>query len=86
MHYTLPNSDLAGVLTSNGARGLSWGQAPSGGLGYTIAAQALTSSPADAQTIYFGMLPKAPTTTAGISKIYIKNRYGGYKSSMVTIY
>lgn len=42
------------------------------GLGYTLSVQALTSSPADAQTIYFGQLPKAPTTTANISKIYIR--------------
>lgn len=34
--------------------------------------QALTSSPADAQTVYFGTLPKAPTTTANISKIYVR--------------
>lgn len=40
--------------------------------GYSINVQALTSSPTDAQTIYFGMLPKAPTTTAAISKIYIR--------------
>lgn len=40
--------------------------------GYIINVQALTSSPADAATIYFGMLPKAPTTTANISKIYIR--------------
>lgn len=38
---------------------------------YTLSVQALTSSPADGQTIYFGQLPKAPTTTANISKIYI---------------
>ena len=35
--------------------------------GYIINVQALTSSPADAATIYFGMLPKAPTTTASNS-------------------
>ena len=40
--------------------------------GYSINVQALTSSPTDAQTIYFGMLPKAPTTTANISKVYIR--------------
>lgn len=40
--------------------------------GYAINVQALTSSPADAATIYFGMLPKAPTTTAGISRIYFR--------------
>ena len=40
--------------------------------GLTINVQALTSSPVDAQTIYFGMLPKAPVTTGAISKIYIR--------------
>jgi len=43
-----------------------------GGLGYTINVQALTSSPVDAQTVYFGVLPKVPVTTANISKIYIR--------------
>ena len=42
------------------------------GLGMTIQVQALTSSPTDAATVYFGMLPKAPTTTANISKVYIR--------------
>jgi len=41
--------------------------------GYSINVQALTSSPADGATIYFGSLPKAPTTTANISKVYIRN-------------
>lgn len=40
--------------------------------GYSINVQALTSSPADGQTIYFGMLPKAPVTAAATSKIYIR--------------
>lgn len=40
--------------------------------GYSINVQALTSSPTDAQTIYFGMLPKAPVTAAATSKIYIR--------------
>jgi PKD repeat protein len=40
--------------------------------GYPINVQALTSSPVDAQTVYFGTLPKAPTTTAAISKVYIR--------------
>ena len=44
----------------------------SGGLGMAVNVQALTSSPTDSQTVYFGMLPKAPTTTANISKIYIR--------------
>lgn len=42
------------------------------GAGYTLSVQALTSSPTDAQTIYFGNLPKAPVTTAGTSKVYIR--------------
>jgi len=40
--------------------------------GYTINVQALTSSPADGQTIYFGTLPKVPVTVQGTSKIYIR--------------
>ncbi len=40
--------------------------------GYTINVQALTSSPTDAQTVYFGMLPKAPVTAAATSKVYIR--------------
>jgi hypothetical protein len=41
-------------------------------IGYCINVQALTSSPVDGQTIYFGTLPKAPVTTSGQSKIYIR--------------
>lgn len=40
--------------------------------GYTLSVQALTSSPTDAQTIYFGNMPKTPVTTQGTSKIYIR--------------
>lgn len=41
-------------------------------IGYAINVQALTSSPADNATVYFGMLPKAPITTANVSKVYIR--------------
>jgi hypothetical protein len=41
-------------------------------LGFSIKVQALTSSPTDAQTVYFGMLPKAPITTANVSKVYVR--------------
>ena len=47
-------------------------QGPQGPSGYAINIQALTSSPVDAQTVYFGTMPKAPTTTANISKIYVR--------------
>lgn len=50
--------------------GYGW-SVSNGTLGYTLGVQALTSSPTDAQTIYFGNLPKAPVTTAAISKVYI---------------
>lgn len=40
--------------------------------GWAIPVQALTSSPTDAQTIYFGQLPKAPVTVAATSKVYIR--------------
>jgi hypothetical protein len=53
----------AGTNGTNGTNGTS---------NYTISVQALTSSPVDAQTIYFGTLPKAPVTTAGISRVYIR--------------
>ncbi len=39
--------------------------------GYTLFVQALTSSPADGGTIYFGNLPKAPVIAAATSKVYI---------------
>lgn len=47
-------------------------QPPTSSGNYTLQIQALTSSPTDAQTIYFWNLPKAPTTTAATSKIYIR--------------
>jgi hypothetical protein len=67
-------SKLTGILTSHTHTGIQGIQGPPGasGLGYTINVQALTSSPTDAQTIYFGMLPKAPTTTANTSKVHIR--------------
>ena len=42
------------------------------GIGYSINVQALTSSPADSVTIYFGNLPKVPQSTGGNSKVYIR--------------
>lgn len=42
-----------------------------GGLGYTINVQALTSSPADGATVYFGQQPRAPGAV-GLSKVYIR--------------
>ena len=56
------------IKTINGTSILGSGDLDTG---YTLSVQALTSSPVDAQTIYFGNLPKAPVTTAAISKIYI---------------
>lgn len=41
-------------------------------LGYTIPVQALTSSPGDGATVYFGTLPKAPIATADVSKVIIR--------------
>lgn len=56
-------SDVADAATARTNLGI---------LGYSINVQALTSSPADGQTVYFGMLPKAPITTANVSKVYIR--------------
>jgi len=66
---------VSGVTGAQGIQGVSGvtGAAGSDGVSnYTILVQALTSSPADSTTAYFGMLPKAPTTTANISKVYIR--------------
>lgn len=41
-------------------------------IGYAINVQALTSSPGDGATVYFGMLPKAPVSTANVSKCYVR--------------
>jgi hypothetical protein len=40
--------------------------------GYPIWVQALTSSPTDGQTIYFGNRPIAPSTTAATNKVYFR--------------
>jgi len=70
--------DLSGLVTTSDPR-LTDAREPlphthtaGSGDGFMINVQALTSSPVDSQTAYFGMLPKAPTATAGISKIYIR--------------
>ena len=39
--------------------------------GYPLYVQAISSGPTDAQTVYFGNRPVAPSTTAAINKIYI---------------
>ena len=68
-------SDFAGLWKNykgvTGNTGNNGTNGTDGTSNYTIAVQALTSSPTDAQTVYFGMLPKAPTTTANTSKVYI---------------
>ncbi len=57
------------IKTINGGSILGSGNIAT--LGFTLSVQALTSAPADGQTIYFGNLPKAPVTTANISKVHI---------------
>jgi hypothetical protein len=70
------------IKTLNGVSILGSGDLDAG---YTLSVQALTSSPVDAQTIYFGNLPKAPVTTAGISKVYIP-RSGVIKRAEIYCY
>lgn len=53
--------------------------------GYIIDIQALTSSPANGATVYFGNLPKAPVTAAGTSKIYI-SKAGTIKVAEIYVY
>lgn len=44
------------------------------GSGYSIGVHALTSSPVDSQTVYFGNVLRAPITTAGRSKVHIRKK------------
>jgi hypothetical protein len=61
-----------GAQGNQGIQGIQGIQGPAGAtIGYTLQVQALTSSPVDAQTVYFGNMPKAPITTANVSKVYI---------------
>lgn len=68
--YTVNGKGLV-TAASNTAIQIATSQV-TGYTGYSINVQATTSSPTDAQTIYFGNLPKAPVTAAGTSKIYIR--------------
>jgi len=70
------------IKTLNGVSILGSGDLDAG---YTLSVQALTSSPADGATIYFGNLPKAPVTTGGISKVYIP-RSGVIKRAEIYCY
>jgi len=80
-----------GIQGSQGQQGIQGIQGPQGNPGvdgvsnYTIPIQALTSSPADGATVYFGMLPKAPTTTVNISKVYIR-KAGTIKGAEIYCY
>lgn len=59
-------------LTANMTAGPKGDTGAAGQSTYAIGVMALTSSPADAATVYFGMNPVAPSTTAGRTKIYIR--------------
>jgi len=58
--------------------------APSGA-GYTLPVMALTSSPVDSATVYFGNRPIAPSTTAATNKIYVP-RAGTIKRAEIYCY
>ena len=61
------NGDRDRIETYDASRSI-WVGSP---IPYSV--MALTSSPTDGATIYFGNLPKAPTTTANISKVHIES-------------
>jgi hypothetical protein len=64
---------------------LGWSVTSPNPFGYAINVQALTSSPTDGQTVYFGTLPKAPVTVAATSKIYIR-KAGTLKAAEIYCY
>lgn len=69
---------IQGIQGTQGLQGNQGIQGPPGDTGapgpssYAINVQALTNTPVDAQTVFFGMLPKAPVTAAGTSRIFIR--------------
>ena len=69
---TALGSALQALRVNAAGNALEYATAAGGTPGYTLNFQALTSSPADGATIYFGQLPKAPVTTQGQSRIYIR--------------
>ena len=70
--YILFVGVLASGQTLTYVEGTGWSVTTgNNSVGYALAVQALTSSPTDAQTVYFGNLPKAPVTVAATSKIVI---------------
>lgn len=70
--YILWKGSLASGQILNYSEGAGWAAiTTNNSVGYCINVQALTSSPTDAQTVYFGTLPKAPVTAAATSKVYI---------------
>lgn len=68
--YILWKGTLLVGSTLTYIEGLGWGTS-AGDNGYVINVQALTSSPADSVTTYFGVLPKAPVSVGATSKVYI---------------
>jgi len=61
-----------GIQGIQGIQGLQGDQGiPGTTIGYTINVQALTSSPADSATVYFGQQPRAPGAV-NLSRIYIR--------------
>lgn len=69
---SLWEGDMAAGSSLHYNEGSGWTYQPLEPQGYAINVQALTSSPTDAQTVYFGAMPKAPITTANVSKVYIR--------------
>lgn len=63
---------IPGPPGADGAQGIQGIQGVQGPAGYAVNVQALTSSPADSATVYFGVLPKAPATSANTSKVYVR--------------
>ena len=61
----------AGADGPQGPQGIQGPAGTSGATVYALPVQALTSSPTDGQTVYFGNLPKAPITSAAVSRVYI---------------
>jgi len=65
------NPGSQGEQGIQGIKGDKGDKGDTGGLGYTLHVQALTSSPGDGATVYFGQQPRAPGAV-GLSKVYVR--------------
>jgi hypothetical protein len=69
-HTTTAKANSIPVTLADGTLDTSFFGA-TGTLGYSLNVTSLTTSPLDSETRYLGSLPRVPSTTAALDKVYI---------------